>query len=172
MVNAEEPPVILREFIPADQPGVDQLQAEFMQEFFPEFADDPRQAGWNADVHDIQRYYLQAGGKFWVAEEAGEIVGVGGFRLASPGVAEIKRIRIQSRCRGKGLGKAILHEIEACCRDQGFSKILVDTDERLATAKAMYEKAGYVAYRVEREVEGSETYINYFFEKDLTEGLG
>ena len=39
----------IREFIAKNQPGINKLQQEFMVEFFPEFADDPKQYEWNAD---------------------------------------------------------------------------------------------------------------------------
>ena len=120
----------IREFAPADQAGVNRLQAEFVQEFFPEFAGDPRQLEWNADIYDIYAGYIVNGGKMWVVVENDAIVGVGGFRLVSPGVAEIKRIRIKAGYRGRGYGKAIVRPVEAYCLDHGMSKILVDTDER------------------------------------------
>jgi N-acetylglutamate synthase-like GNAT family acetyltransferase len=158
----------IREFATTDQAGVTQLQAEFMQEFFPEFADDPRQYEWNADIYDLNEYYILKGGKFWVVEDNQAIVGVGGFRLVSPEVAEIKRIRIKAGCRGRGYGKAIVHLIEADCIDRGILRILVDTDERLATAKAMYEHMGYSITRKETVAEGNREYINYYFEKVLS----
>ncbi len=157
----------IRPFSPSDQPGVTRLQEEFMQEFFPEFVGDPRQYEWNADIYNIHGAYILKGGQFWVVEENQTIVGVGGFRLASAGVAEIKRIRIKAGYRGRGFGKALVRLIEAYCRTHGVSKILVDTDERLATAKAMYEHMGYRIYREETEVEGNAEYTNYYFEKEL-----
>jgi putative acetyltransferase len=160
--------MIIREFTAADQLGVIRLQEEFIQEFFAEYYTDPRQYQWNADIRDLDKYYLQKGGKFWVVEEDQEIVGVGGFRLVSSTIAEIKRLRIKAGYRGKGLGKAIVQIIEDYCRNHQIVKILVDTDERLATAKTMYERLGYTAYRVETVKEGNETYTNYYFEKNLS----
>lgn len=157
----------IREFVAADQAGVNSLQAGFVQEFFPEFADDPRQYEWNADIYNISEWYLKRQGKFWVVEADQEIVGMGGFRLLSPGLAEIKRIRIRAGYRGRGFGKAIVRTIETYCMEHGISKILVDTDERLATAKHMYEQMGYRVYRQETEVEAGREYINYYFEKEL-----
>lgn len=159
--------MIIREFSNTDQLGVTKLQDEFMQEFFPEFYNDPRQYQWNADIYDINSHYLQHGGKFWVVEDDGEINGVGGFRLVNPTVAEIKRVRLKIACRGKGFGKAIIHKIEDYCLGHNITKILVDTDERLSIAKAMYEKLGYTVYRIENIVESNEVYVNYYFEKDL-----
>ncbi len=157
----------VRPFFTADQPGVTKLQEEFMEEFFPEFVGDPRQYEWNADIHNIHEAYILKGGQFWVVEENQTIVGVGGFRLASDGVAEIKRVRIKAGYRGRGFGKALVRLIESYCRTHEISKILVDTDERLATAKAMYENMGYRLYRKETVVDGNTEYTNDYFEKDL-----
>ncbi len=148
----------IREFATTDQAGVNSLQADFMQEFFPEFAGDPRQREWNADIYNIHNEYVLQGGKFWVVEVDHEIVGMGGFHLVNPGVAEVKRIRIRADHRGQGLGKAIVRMIESYCIEHGISKILVDTDERLATAKRMYEKMGYRAYRKEIIIDGQREY--------------
>ncbi len=52
----------IREFTSSGQSGINTFQQEFMTEFFPELADDPDQYKWNADVHDIDKYYLKRGG--------------------------------------------------------------------------------------------------------------
>ncbi len=65
---------MIREFRPADQSQIVNLQEEFMTEFFPEFADDNRKYEWNADVYSIQEHYIEKGGKVWVAEVHGELV--------------------------------------------------------------------------------------------------
>ncbi|SET42967.1 putative acetyltransferase [Natronincola peptidivorans] len=157
----------IREFNVNDQSGVASLQEEFIKEFFPEFQSDPRQYDWNADIYDIEKYYTEHGGMFWVIEKNNSIIGVGGFRLVSPTIAEIKRVRISINHREKGLGKTIIRTIEDYCRQHKVQKILVDTDERLTTAKAMYEKLGYTIYKKETEIEGNESYVNYYFEKDI-----
>jgi len=158
----------IREFKVADQENVAKLQDEFMLEFFPEFRSDPRQYQWNADIYHIDEHYSQRGGRFWVIEEDHEIVGFGGFRLVSPTVAEIKRVRLRSSCRGKGLGKAIVETIEYYCREHKIAKILVDTDERLSIAKNMYARLGYVLIRKEEQTEGLRKFVTCFFEKDLS----
>ena len=72
----------IREFTTADQAQVNRLQEAFMIEFFPEFASDPRQYQWNADVYQIDESYLHA-------EVGGAIVGFCGFRLVDANTTEI-----------------------------------------------------------------------------------
>lgn len=157
----------IREFKSRDQPGINKLQDEFMKEFFPEYVDDPDQYQWNADVYEINEYYVQKGGKVWVVEDSNYIVGFGCFRLVDSKTAEIKRVRINSRYRGKGLGKAIIEQIENCCRNSDIEKILVDTDDRFEAAKSMYTNMGYVMYRTETEIDNDTEYTNIFYEKFL-----
>ena len=114
--------MIIREFAPADQPGIVKLQEEFMIEFFPEYVHDPRQLEWNADIYDIADCYIKKGGKIWVAEITNDMVGFGGFRLVDAYTAEIKRIRISSGHRGKGIGKSIVKKIEGYCIDNNIHR--------------------------------------------------
>jgi GNAT superfamily N-acetyltransferase len=124
----------IREFKAKDQPGINKLQEEFMIEFFPEFADDPKQYEWNADIYDVNEHYLNRGGRIWVADIGNYVAGFGGFRLVDRGTAEIKRVRVNSQHRGQGLEKSIVKEIENYCSGKDIRKILVDTDDRFEIA--------------------------------------
>jgi GNAT superfamily N-acetyltransferase len=157
----------LRQFNKLDQPSINKLQEEFMVEFFPEYADDPLQYEWNADIYDINECYINKGGKIWVAEVESHIVGFGGFRMADPKTAEIKRVRINSLHRGKGIGKLIVKQIENYCRSATIEKILVDTDARFEAAKAMYTNMGYVLYRTKTKTDHGIEYTDNFYEKSL-----
>lgn len=157
----------IREFTLLDQPGVNKLQEEFMIEFFPEYVDDPGQYEWNADIYEINESYIKKGGKIWVAEVDSYIAGFGGFRLIDSKTAEIKRVRINSLHRGKGLGKSIIKQIEEYCRNAAISKILVDTDDRFEAAKTMYTNLGYAMYRTKTKTENGIEYTDNFYEKFL-----
>ncbi len=157
----------IREFVVRDQPGINKLQEEFMIEFFPEFATEPKQYEWNADIYDLNEHYLNRGGKIWVADIDGYIAGFGGFRLVDRYTAEIKRVRINSQHRGKGLGKAIIKEIENYCTDSDIKKILVDTDDSFEAAKTMYVRMGYEIIRSETKTKNGIEYTEHFYEKKL-----
>ncbi len=157
--------VNIREFELLDQPGINKLQEDFMIDFFPEYANDPRQYAWNADTYDINECYTKNGGKVLVAVDGNYIAGFGGFRLVNAKTAEIRRVRIDSRYRGKGLGKAIIEQIESYCRENDIVRILVDTDNRFEAAKSMYANMGYVMYRTEIEAENGIEYTDNFYDK-------
>jgi GNAT superfamily N-acetyltransferase len=157
----------IREFTTSDQAQVNRLQDAFMVEFFPEFANDPRQYQWNADVYQIDESFLQNGGKVWVAEVGDVIVGFGGFRLVDANTAEIKRVRIDSRHRSKGLGKSIIKHIESYCKTTDIKTINVDTDNRFAAAISMYTNMGYVLLRSESFTKNKVVYTDNYYEKLL-----
>ena len=158
---------MIRKFALTDQSQIIDLQEEFMTEFFPEFADDKRKYEWNADVYSIQEHYIEKGGKVWVAEVEGDIVGFGCLRLVASSTAEIKRVRINHQHRGKGLGKSIIKQIESYCSASKISKVLVDTDDRFETAKSLYSGMGYTIYRTETDVKDGQEYTDRYYEKIL-----
>jgi GNAT superfamily N-acetyltransferase len=158
---------MIREFALADQSQIINLQEEFMTEFFPEFANDQRKFEWNADVYSIQEHYISKGGKVWVVEFEGDVVGFGCLRLVDSNTAEIKRVRVNLQHRGKGIGKSIIKQIESYCDTSSISKILVDTDDRFEAAKSMYSGMGYNISRTETETKDGRAYTDHYYEKIL-----
>lgn len=138
-----------------------------MTEFFPEFAADKRKFEWNADVYSIEDHYIRKGGKAWVVEVDSTIVGFGCLRLVSSGIAEIRRVRITSGHRGKGIGKSIVEQAENYCAQANITKVLVDTDDRFEAAKSMYSGMGYLIYRSETEIKDGQEYTDHYYEKIL-----
>ncbi len=158
---------MIREFALTDQSQIISLQEEFIAEFFPEFVNDQRKYLWNADVYSIHEHYIKKGGKVWVVEVESGIVGFGCLRLVNSNTAEIKRVRINHKHRGKGLGKSIIKQIENYCASSNISKVLVDTDDRFKAAKSMYSGMGYIVYRTETEIEDDREYTDHYYEKIL-----
>ena len=158
---------MIREFALTDQSQIVNLQEEFMTEFFPEFVSDQRKYEWNADVYSIHEHYIKKGGKVWVVEVEANVVGFGCLRLVDSNAAEIKRVRINHRHRGKGLGKSIINQIENYCASSNISKVLVDTDARFEAAKSMYSGMGYIVYRIETEIKDGREYTDHYYEKAL-----
>ncbi len=91
---SEQEKVQVRPFRREDQVAVLSLQEEFIEEFFPEFLDDPRLHEWNRDVYNIYSSYMESAGTFWVVEKGTEVVGMGGINI-SEGAPVISRVRVR-----------------------------------------------------------------------------
>ena len=162
----EHTKVQIRLFQREDQEAILSLQDEFIEEFFPEFMDDPRLIDWNKDIYDIYSSYMESGGIFWVVEKGTEIVGMGGIKT-SEGLPVLSRIRVRKRERGKGIGTFLLRHMEEYCLREGYKKILVDTENHMVTAVKLYESHNYQRIRESVEEIDGKIYTTYFFEKYL-----
>jgi putative acetyltransferase len=80
---------------------------------------------------------------FVVARQTGRVVGCGAFVNQDGAYAEIKRMYVLPECRGRGIGRRILAELEHRAREAGLEWARLETGIFQAEALAVYEKAGY-----------------------------
>ena len=101
--------------------------------------------GADRDVYDVELYYHNKGGEFWVVEREGEIVGTAAYYPIGRGknAVEIRKMYILAASRGQGLGKFLLQELESKIADRGFDEIWIETATVLKEAVKMYENCGY-----------------------------
>jgi DNA-binding MarR family transcriptional regulator/GNAT superfamily N-acetyltransferase len=90
-------------------------------------------------------------------------VGCGGVQRIDEQIGEIKRMWIHPDWRGLGLGGRLLARLEAVARELGRTRIVLDTNEVLTEAIAMYRRAGY--HSIERYSDNP--YAHHWFAKDL-----
>jgi GNAT superfamily N-acetyltransferase len=83
-------------------------------------------------------------GALLLAYEDGEAVACGAVHVISPGVAEVKRMFVAPRARGRGMGRALLDALERAAVELGCDVARLDSTEPLAEAMALYRSAGYV----------------------------
>lgn len=88
--------------------------------------------------------FVPPAGVFLVAELDGTPIGCGGVRMIAPDRGEVKHLWVRPAARGTGLGRALLTELEHRAADLGATEIVLDTNERLAAAQALYRSSGYV----------------------------
>ena len=162
----EQDHIQVRLFRREDQDAANSLQEEFIDEFFPEFIDDPRLFEWNRDVDDIYSSYMESTGIFWVIEKGTQVVGMGGIKI-SEGLPVISRVRIRKTERSKGLGTLLLKHMEEYCSEEGYKKILVDTENHMTSAIKFYQGHNYLKIREENETIDGKIYTTYFYEKKL-----
>jgi len=99
-----------------------------------------------------------------IARADGEAVGCGAVKLRQAGSAEIKRMWVAPRVRGRGLGRRLLEALEMRAVEAGKSVARLDSNERLEGALAMYRSAGY------QDVEpfNDDPLATHWLEKDLS----
>jgi len=152
--------VRLRE-VPPDDPGARHALGRYIAEIDERFPTGYRVEGPVATA-------AGPGSTYVLATSDGEPVAYGGIRPA-PAVderaVEIKRMWVHPDWRGAGLGSRMLRHLETLAVEHDAQRIVLDTNEVLAEAIAMYERSGY------RQVErypGSDPHATHFFEKVVT----
>src|SRR3954469_16415599 len=97
-------PVHIRSFTPADQSACNRLYWEGL------IGGSLSENDTGADLDDIQSCYMRPGNHFWVAEspDTGEVVGMIGVQHHDAGSGEIRRLRVASGLRRRGIGSALL----------------------------------------------------------------
>ena len=96
-------------------------------------------------------YFDPPAGSFFVGYAGAEPVATGAWRrrsdveaLGSSRTAEIKRMYVVPRARGRGLARAMLAHLERTAADAGAEVMVLETGIRQPEAIALYESAGYV----------------------------
>lgn len=96
----------------------------------------------------------------------GTVAGCGGIQRHDATTGEIKRMWVSPTCRGAGVGRKLLAELERVVVELGYTSVVLDTNGTLSEAIAMYGSAGYRA--VERY--NDNPYAEHWFEKHLDGG--
>jgi GNAT superfamily N-acetyltransferase len=82
-------------------------------------------------------------GKFLLVELDNATVACGGIRRLSADLAEIKRMYVGPGARRKGIGRALLAQLENEARALGCRVARLDTGRNMDAALALYRSLGY-----------------------------
>ncbi|MCU1529085.1 MAG: PadR family transcriptional regulator [Frondihabitans sp.] len=140
-----QPAIEFRE-IQVDHPDAEKLLREYFAERIATF---PDPAGYTTTLPESARF-VPPEGVFLVAVGDGEddgaddeIIGGGGIRRLSSERYEVKHLFVRPAGRGRGLGKALLGELERRARAFGAIEVVLDTNDSLTAAGGLYRSAGY-----------------------------
>lgn len=109
-----------------------------------------RVPGINEDLLDVRRCYLDKGDMFWLALDAGRVVGCVGYN-SIPGTTEtvLHRLYIKPTLKRRGIGTALLRTAEDYMRKLGKTAVRVHLGaprEQWFESYAFYPKNGFVEY--------------------------
>jgi len=79
---------------------------------------------------------------FVARDESGATLGMGALRRHANGVGEVKRMFVKPEARGRGVGGAILASIEKLAREEGVTRLVLETGSNFDAAKRIYERGG------------------------------
>jgi len=83
---------------------------------------------------------------FWSARDDGELVGIGALKELAPDHGEVKSRRTSHRALGRGVGRAVLHQIVAEAKSRGYTRLSLETGctKPFQAALSLYESEGFV----------------------------
>lgn len=117
--------------------------AQLLEEYFAYRASTfPTPGGYRVASPD-PTLFTRPRGVFLVVTDDEVESGCGGIRMLSPTRAEIKHLWVRPGSRGRGLGRAILAELERLAAELGASETVLDTNASLDAAGGLYRASGY-----------------------------
>lgn len=135
--------------------------AETVREVYDEYGFTWDPEGYHADLYDLSRFSSNSSGRFWVAEDAGVIVGCAGisrFDLV-PGSSgsivslegelrvagtdcDVVRMYVRPSSRGSGIGSKLMTEIVKSAQEWACHGLEIWSDKRFEAAHRLYQRFG------------------------------
>ena len=101
----------------------------------------------------------------FVARDEGRAVGCGALRRDVHSVGEVKRMYTVPSSQGQGIGGRILAAIEELAREEGFTRLVLETGHAHEPAWHVYERGGFT--RCGPVLDYPDTGWSVFYEKAL-----
>lgn len=168
--------MLIRRYEERDAPAVRALFIEVNRELAPEAMREAFERyiaqSLAEEIDRIAAYYAERGGSFWVAEEAGAIIGTFGLERADEQAAELRRMYVAPAARRRGIGRLLLAHAERACSEAGYDRLVLSTAELQHAALGLYRASGYRLVREETAATASNKTVGsglkrFHFEKHL-----
>ena len=82
--------------------------------------------------------------RLWILEKEDALLGSIAIVQASPADAQLRWLLLDPRIRGRGLGAGLVTEAVDFSRACGYERVILWTEGSLATATALYRRAGFI----------------------------
>ncbi len=103
----------------------------------------------------------------WVAELAGRPVGAVFLVAESDKVGKLRMLHVEPEARGLGIGRALVDECIGAARAAGFGKLVLWTNDVLASARKIYQAAGFRLTSEEKHHSFGKDLVGQYWELDL-----
>jgi putative acetyltransferase len=122
--------------------------------------------GENPEFWAIATWAERLGGRFWVAERGGRIVGSAGIvPAADPAGQELAKLYVARDARRQGLAARFILMVEDEARRRGAAFVELWSDARFFDAHRLYRRHGYVQDARSRALGDASNSVEYHFLK-------
>ena len=119
------------------------------------------------ELRAIATHHAGNGGRFWVAENDGRILGCVGVLPGPDNTFELKKLYVAKDARKMGVGKRLVSLVEAEAMSRGAKAIDLWSDTRFEDAHRLYERRGYVRGTETRDLHDKSNSTECYFRKEL-----
>lgn len=133
--------VRIRPFTPQDQIAARQLILEGLGGHFG-FIDETM----NPDLANIWQQYIIPGNLFVVTEIDRQIVGTGALIEEAKGIGRLVRMSVSPRHQRRGIGRQLVQHLIQKAKEQGYERLLVETNHDWVDAIGLYQSCGFCEY--------------------------
>lgn len=95
------------------------------------------------DLDNPDKYYKKEGGVFYILVDDNKLIGTVALKRLGERDAELKRLYLKKKYRGRGLGQKLLNKALDFCRVKGIKRVVLDTNKKQVKAQKLYEKFGF-----------------------------
>jgi putative acetyltransferase len=144
--------------------------AEVIRTVFREFKiDRPGTVYTDPTTDDLFSLFQKNGSAYWIAEDAGSIVGGCGIYPTNglpEGCVELVKFYVAAEYRGKGVGNMLMQRSIETAQEFGYTQIYLESFPELSKAVSMYVRSGFV--QIDHALGNSGHYAcNLWMVKDL-----
>ncbi len=103
----------------------------------------------------IAEYVIDAGGtgRIWLAERGNTLIGCAAMILREEARGQLRWVLVDQSARGMGLGKDLVNRALDYARDNGCSRVFLETTDGLPESQSLYDTLGFrVASDVREEL--------------------
>jgi putative acetyltransferase len=153
----------IRRYRPEDRPDVARIIKSIYAayNFLMDFEE------YDRDLADIEGYYQDSGGEFWVAESGGIIAGAVGVVPREGETCELRRLYVSMSHWGRGIGSTLTKTVIAWAEDHGYRRIVLWSDVLFDRAHNLYLKHGFRPTGETRAIAPvNPTSVERFFERE------